>query len=390
MYFTIPLMHFALIFLSIQRLTEHFRADATWVKMCSNAIIIQIILIAFWLIFSAAMFSLLVFKRNHLQLLLTTSVSGISPDLVEGVSTVFGLKADQCSIDGRPSPIFKILLFILFAALLVVLAKALVTSIMFGTFNSILRARTNRNNGDDEDRPKYRPTLAFILIVLCNLIFSYPFYIISIVSVIFTNIEATKTTFTTTLKVSFLARIVSILLQALVILHVEKNSAAWACRKIRARMGNESGDTDVDSKTTRSSRTAEPAEAGQLPEESSSSSDEAESTLLEAKKITEPEQRNGRILKTQQSEPSRVERRPIYATIDERPKTVRIQSLPPVSSKNAPPSSSSSPSSESESESALPSESEKDPTPVQTRRVRLTRVPRVADQDSTSDSESDE
>ena len=244
---------------------------------------------------------------------LTGEIIGTSPDLVKGLFAKVEKKTPICSVDGRLSPVIKIILMILLVLMIVLLIKSLI----IGFCNDILKEKIcckESSSQNETQKSNSLSTATFILIILCNTLLTYPFYIFAMGSFIFTNIESTKVVFTKTMKMSFLIRISSILLQSLVILLIEGK-----CRT-EFRHWNQNRKMKRTGKTTEKGAQTDP-----LISQPSVSTDEALRTLLTQM--------------IQQGHFPQFQMAPTYAAVHDRVSMPISQTRPPV-----PPPRSSTPS----------------------------------------------
>ena len=237
MYITIPVMHFALLFLSIERITKLCKSTMALAKIFTQAYVIQAILFLIWLICIAIITTIMLVKKQ----LSFRSIVGKAKDIAPPIFHDIGKKVlspYQCSIDGRLSSLFKILFIILFIILIVLIVKSIIVSIFYNFFTP----KCCTSKGKKTKSTDHHITLLYIIFVLLNLFFSYPFYFISMAHSILTSFISTKDTFTMKLKISFTLRLASIILQCLAFSIFENNS--WSllsgllyrgtCKKISA------------------------------------------------------------------------------------------------------------------------------------------------------------
>ncbi|CAF4260398.1 unnamed protein product [Adineta steineri] len=126
----------------------------------------------------------------------------------------------RCSIDGRLSSVFKILFIILFVILIVLFIKSMIVSICYSFFTPTCC----KSEGKKTKQNDLHITLLYVIFLLLNLFFSFPFYFVSMAQSILTRLSSTKDTFSMSLKICFLLRISSIILQCLAFSTIESNS----------------------------------------------------------------------------------------------------------------------------------------------------------------------
>ncbi|UJR27166.1 hypothetical protein I4U23_008464 [Adineta vaga] len=217
MYITIPVMHFALLFLSLERMSKLCKTTIT--NLFTKAYVIQAILITIWLIFIAAITAILILKKKFSLKSITNKVGDIAPSIFNDLSKKLTTSPYRCSIDGRLSSVFKILFIILFTILIILILKSMVISVFYKFFTPTCcvnkRAKIKSTN---------HMTLLYVLFLLLNVFFSFPFYFVSIAHGIFTRFTTNKETFTMKVKICFLLRLSSIILQCFAFAIIESNS----------------------------------------------------------------------------------------------------------------------------------------------------------------------
>ena len=210
MYITIPVMHFALLILSIERLSKQINSTATWTRIFTKSYVIQVILVFTWIIFIAGSVTVVLIKSQTFKFI-GNAVKNIAPSAIRNFVDKVTSTSYQCSIDGRLSPVFKILFIILFIILIVLIIKSMIIAIFyhFATL-SCLRKKTASNKHDDQHM-----TLLFIIFLLLNLCLSFPFYFVSMAYTV-KQLISENDRYGTSLKICFLLRITSVLLQCLI------------------------------------------------------------------------------------------------------------------------------------------------------------------------------
>ena len=211
MYATVPTMYVVLLLLSFERVTNHCKKSAN--KIFGNPGIIQPIILSVWCISIIAV-SLFVYVKTKVK-------EWIPGKRILQKFTGFGwiTPAGQCSIDGQLLPAFKILFLVLFVVLIILIIKALAYTVIYSFFTpSFCEAKDKSKKKKTDHR-----TLIFILILLLNLCFSFPFYGISTFNSISDAIKGDKP-FPTMLKISFILRLISIILQCFVFIALESSS----------------------------------------------------------------------------------------------------------------------------------------------------------------------
>jgi hypothetical protein len=218
MYVTIPIMQFALLFLSLERLSKHFELSMTWAKIFTKPYLIQVILCGIWIFLIALLVTFMFIKKQFNFNLIKDQISNVAPPIFGDVVSKLASRRHHCSIDGRLSSVFKTAIIILFIILIV---KPIILSIGFNLLTPFC-CKTKR-----KDREKYgdrRITRLVTIFLLLNFFFSFPFYFTSMFKSIFTNIDSTKDTFTIILKICFILRITNIIFECLAFYIFERNS----------------------------------------------------------------------------------------------------------------------------------------------------------------------
>jgi hypothetical protein len=237
MYITIPVMHFALLFLSIERITKLCKSTMAWTRIFTQAYVIQVILFFIWLIFIAIITTIMLVKQQFSFKSIVGKAKDIAPPIFQDIGKKF-VSPYQCSIDGRLSSLFKILFIILFIILIVLIIKSMVVSIFYNFFTPKCCNTTKKKKTSND----HHITLLYIMFLLLNFFFSYPFYFVSMAHSILKHFISTNDTFAMRLKICFILRIISIILQCLAFSTFENNS--WSllsgllyrgtCKKIPA------------------------------------------------------------------------------------------------------------------------------------------------------------
>jgi hypothetical protein len=236
MYATVPIMYFVLLVLSFERITTHCKKSAN--KIFGNIFLIQPILFLAWII-GIVVTALFIYVKNRVK-------EPITYVLEKPIFKRFGplgttVLSGRCSIDGQLLPAFKILFLILFILLIILIIKSLAYTVIYSFFTPSFCEKKKKDKKQNTDHR----TLIFILILLLNLVFSFPFYLISTANSILDAIQGNKP-FPMSLKISFILRLLSIILQCFVFLTLESNS--WSllnkllhyinCKKCAMLVGN--------------------------------------------------------------------------------------------------------------------------------------------------------
>ncbi|CAF1092545.1 unnamed protein product [Rotaria sordida] len=218
MYITIPVMHFALFFLSLERLSKRFTSTVTWTRIFTKTYVTQVILIFIWISFIAIITTIILLKEQ-VWTTIGNNVQNIAPPIARDVLNKIISPSYRCSIDGRLLSIFKILFIILFIILIVLIIKSMAISIFYNvlTLNFCQIRNKMKKSGD-----RYM-TLLFFIFLLLNVFLSFPFYFVSMTNTI-TQLITRKNIYSTNLKICFLLRILSIILQCLTFSTFESNS----------------------------------------------------------------------------------------------------------------------------------------------------------------------
>jgi hypothetical protein len=218
MYVTIPIMQFALLFLSLERLSKHFTLTMTWTKIFVKPYVIQVILCAIWIFLGALLLTFMFIKNQFNFSFIKEQIRSVAPPILGDVVDKLASRRYHCSIDGRLSSVFKTIIIILFIVLIV---KPIVLSLGFNLLTPFCCKGKRKKREKYDDR---RTTRLVTIFLLLNFFFSFPFYFVSMFKSIFTNIDSTKDTFSIILKICFILRITNIIFECLAFYTFERNS----------------------------------------------------------------------------------------------------------------------------------------------------------------------
>ncbi|CAF4712599.1 unnamed protein product [Rotaria sp. Silwood1] len=218
MYVTIPIMQFALLFLSLERIQKHFNLSMTWSKIFTKPYLIQVILCAIWIILISLVATVMFIKKQFSFNFFKDKVNSLAPPIFGDVVSRMVGRRHHCSIDGRLSSVFKTLIIILFIILIV---KPILFSL---GFNLLMPFCCKKKQKEHEKQGDRRITTLVTIFLLLNLFFSFPFYFASMFNNILTRIHSTKDTFTLILKICFILRITNIIFECLAFYIFERNS----------------------------------------------------------------------------------------------------------------------------------------------------------------------
>lgn len=237
MYVTIPVMHFALLCLSMERLSKRINSPWAWTCIFKKSYIIQIILVASWILLIALTATILLMKQ-YMWSYSTNLIRDKAPSIFSDVVNKVVSRSYQCSIDGRLSTVFKILFIILFVVLVVLIIKGIATSVLYTCFTPKCIVSKKKPRTSPNER---FITLLFVIFLALNICFSFPFYFASMATT-FEQLVTRKNTYSTSLKVCFVLRILSIIFQCLTFNTLENDT--WillskllflsTCKKIHA------------------------------------------------------------------------------------------------------------------------------------------------------------
>ncbi len=218
MYVTIPIMQFALLFLSLERLTKHFKLTMTWATIFTKPYLVQVILCGIWIFLVALLVTFMFIKKQFNFSFVKDQVDRIAPPIIGDLVGKVASRRHHCSIDGRLSSVLKTLIIVLFVILIV---KPIILSI---GFNLLTPFCCKNKRKEREKRGDRRTTKLVTIFLLLNFFFSFPFYLTSMFKSIFTSIDSTKDTFTIILKIVFILRITNIIFECLAFYIFERNS----------------------------------------------------------------------------------------------------------------------------------------------------------------------
>jgi len=212
-------MQFALLFLSLERLSRHFDLPITCAKIFTKPYLIQVILCAIWGFLIALLVTVVFIKKQFSFNFIKDQISHLAPPLVGDVVDRLKRHRHHCSIDGRLSSVFKTIIIILFIILIV---KPILISIGMNVLTPFCCRKQQRQQR--ESYGERRTTKLVTIFLLLNFFFSFPYYFASMFKSLFTNIDATKDTFTIVLKICFILRILNIIFECLAFYIFERNS----------------------------------------------------------------------------------------------------------------------------------------------------------------------
>ncbi|CAF3491315.1 unnamed protein product [Rotaria socialis] len=218
MYVTIPIMQFALLFLSLERLQSHFNLSMTWAKIFTKPYLIQVILCVTWLVLLALLTTFMFIKKQFTFNFFKDQAMHLAPPIVGDVLGRLASRRHHCSVDGRLSSVFKTLIIVLFIILIV---KPIIISIGFNLLTPFCCKTKRKDRQKQGDR---RTTTLVTIFLLLNLFFSFPFYFVSMFNSILTRIDSTKDTFSLILKICFILRITNIIFECLAFYIFERDS----------------------------------------------------------------------------------------------------------------------------------------------------------------------
>ncbi|CAF2436241.1 unnamed protein product [Rotaria sp. Silwood2] len=218
MYITIPVMHFALFFLTLERLSKRFSATTACTRIFSKTYVIQVILFFIWIIFIAILTTIMLIK-GQVWKTIENNVKNIAPPMARDFLDKFVSTSYRCSIDGRLSSVFKVLFIVLFIILIVLIIKSMAISIFY-SFLTLNFCKPGNKVKKSNDR--YMTLLCLIFLFL-NVLLSFPFYFASMATTV-TQLITRNDTYSTSLKICFALRISSIILQCFTFFTFENNS----------------------------------------------------------------------------------------------------------------------------------------------------------------------
>lgn len=209
MYVTIPIMHVALFLLSIERAVSYSGSDTILTKLVAGACVTQMILCFVWALSITAIIAWISLKDHFTRVLFENQFTSVLQPAVDEIVNQLGRRSYRCSIDGRLPAGFKIVLLIVYILLTIAIVKPLIISIGVQRLTPSCCQRAQAKATEHGSRA----TLSFIAILLLNIFLSLPFYVTSIFTSVFSQFDASKATFSKTLRICFLLRLLSILFQ---------------------------------------------------------------------------------------------------------------------------------------------------------------------------------
>ena len=218
-------MYLALLLLVFERIGAYFSTKMGWTKIFTNSLVTQFVLLIFWVIGIAIIATIMFIIKYFKSINIFDRFKKVSPSFVNDLgSTLLG--PYRCSVDGRLSPVFKVLIIVIFVVLIVLIVKSTAVTIFY-TFFSPSCCQGQNSGGRDKD---HQMTLLFVIFLVLNLGLSFPFYLVSMYDSILTPWISKKDTFTMKLKICFILRLSSIILQCLTFCTIERNS--WSLLSI--------------------------------------------------------------------------------------------------------------------------------------------------------------
>ena len=208
---------------------------------------------------------------------------------VDKILNQLGQRSSRCSIDGRLAPAFKILLIIVFILLIVSSVKSMIISICIDH----LTPRCWRRDQTEQNSDRSHATLSFIAILFLNVFLSFPFYFVSVSTSILAQFDASKATFSKTLKVCFLVRLLSIAFQCSVFYLLDEDRCS-IMKKVRNCVGGSSnsppGDTSSGTPAATELNNGDPPLAAELQSGNPTGSATGTNTEAEARQRLIPQQ----------------------------------------------------------------------------------------------------
>ena len=209
MYATVPVMYLVLIILFFERIVTYCGINASMAGRLNSAVFIQILIGIIWIV-AIVLISIFIYFKNKAKNSIRSLPGKVLPEKFKFPWQEI-LLPDQCSIDGQLLPMFKILFLVLLIVIIVLFLKSMVFSIVYAVVPKMFSKQKNSNNKNDDNHM----TLIFIIIIFFNLTLSFPFYFISTANSIVDTFRGDQS-FTMKLKISFILRLVSIILQCFI------------------------------------------------------------------------------------------------------------------------------------------------------------------------------
>ena len=219
MYATVPVMYLVLVILFFERIVTYCKSQSSILGKLKSALFIQVVIVLIWIV-AIVLISVFIYLKNRAK----NSVGSLTGKYLPKkwklpLSEMLGV--GQCSIDGQLLPMFKILFLVLLILIIVLFIKSTVLSFIysFGTLSCFGRKEKGKTSANDH------MTLTFIIILFLNLAFSFPFYFVSTANSIVDTFRGEQS-FTTKLKICFILRLISIILQCFVFYTLD--SGCWS------------------------------------------------------------------------------------------------------------------------------------------------------------------
>ena len=242
-YVTIPMMYVALFLLSIERAVSYTGSNTIVSKIVGQSCVTQTILCFLWTLSIVVIIAWATFKGYFTRMLFEDQLTSVLTPAVDKIVNQLDRRSYLCSIDGRLPAGFKILLSIVFILLIAVIVKPLIISLGVQCFKSSFCQSTQAKR----TQHRSRATLSFIAILLLNIVFTFPFYVTSVFTSVFSQFGSTRATFSKTLRLTFLLRLVSIVLQCLVFYLLDKEPCPLIMKCIKCAI-------DLDRRPSKSIR----------------------------------------------------------------------------------------------------------------------------------------
>lgn len=218
MYATVPVMYFVLVILFFERVVTYCKNESAILGKLKSSWCIQLCIMVIWIV-AIVLISVFIHLKNRAK----NSVKSVAGKYLPNkwiLSLSETLGAGKCSIDGQLLPFFKILFIVLLVLIIILFIKSTVISFMYSFFTwpCLTSMKKNKKSADDH------MTLVFIIILFLNLVLSFPFYFVSTANSIVDTFRGNES-FTVKLKVCFILRLISIILQCFIFYTLD--SGCW-------------------------------------------------------------------------------------------------------------------------------------------------------------------
>ena len=217
MNWTIPMMYLCLLLLFMERIDEHLGRKTIMATILSNPYATHIVLVCIWSIIIAIAFAYSLIQSRIGFVFNQRGYQQTDRSISSEISSIMNISKTECHIDGRLSPALKIMLIVVLIFLVIQGVPSIISCVSSAVFRTVCcLSRTS-----ESDNFHWKTSFIFVSIILLNIFCSFPFYFVSSFTLITTLFQFNNETFQNTLRITFVLRIISIIVQCLVIIIVD-------------------------------------------------------------------------------------------------------------------------------------------------------------------------